>query len=363
MTQLMLVQKGKGLQLITEFSVTTDRRIIGRAHFPRVDRENELILTEAIKKALPQYMKHPILHLQHTERPVGTVTKAEIDAEGALNIEGSIFDTPDTDDVWDDIENGKLTKFSIFGKRDSGSYECAIPPEQRVSPCVTKALTLFSISLVGENAMNPDTFLEVAKGIRKGDSTPDDEKEEKEEDEVEKCNFPKKSDDLIREPGNKTDMLERLGNMEKAHSEYMTRLSKMEEAFMNFTKAQEKESESEEENMDKDKDKEEKVEKAAPVLEPKFEISERTASREQKLEWLIQKAIGDELQKRDAEIKKAYGEELSAIKKAHDELKETVEKMKKETIEKGGHVVVITTKEQIDANPKLQQLEMIGDVV
>ena len=351
MTQLMLVQKGKGLQLITEFSVTTDRRIIGRAHFPRVDRENELILTEAIKKALPQYMKHPILHLQHTERPVGTVTKAEIDAEGALNIEGSIFDTPDTDDVWNDIENGKLTKFSIFGKRDSGSYECAIPPEQRVSPCVTKALTLFSISLVGENAMNPDTFLEVAKGIRKGDSTPDDEKEEKEEDEVEKCNFPKKSDDLIREPGNKTDMLERLGNMEKAHSEYMTRLSKMEEAFMNFTKAQEKESEEEnmDKDMDKDKDKEEKVEKAA-VKEPEPE-------------FIIKATLDSEIKKAVDEIKKAYGEELSAIKKAHDDLKETVEKMKKETIEKGGHVVVITTKEQIDANPKLQQLEMIGDVV
>ena len=351
MTQLMLVQKGKGLQLITEFSVTTDRRIIGRAHFPRVDRENELILTEAIKKALPQYMKHPILHLQHTERPVGTVTKAEIDAEGALNIEGSIFDTPDTDDVWNDIENGKLTKFSIFGKRDSGSYECAIPPEQRVSPCVTKALTLFSISLVGENAMNPDTFLEVAKGIRKGDSTPDDEKEEKEEDEVEKCNSPKKSDDLIREPGNKTDMLERLGNMEKAHSEYMTRLSKMEEAFMNFTKAQEKESEEEnmDKDMDKDKDKEEKVEKAA-VKEPEPE-------------FIIKATLDSEIKKAIDEIKKAYGEELSAIKKAHDDLKETVEKMKKETIEKGGHVVVITTKEQIDANPKLQQLEMIGDVV
>ena len=154
-----LIQKGGVLQLVADFSIQSDRKIYGVAHVPVIDRENEIILADAIRKALPEYMKLPILHVQHTERPVGTVTKAFVDESGKLHIYADIKDTEDTNDVWSDIESGELNKFSIFGKRDDASPECALAPTQRISPCVTKALTLFSISVVGDNAMNQDTFL------------------------------------------------------------------------------------------------------------------------------------------------------------------------------------------------------------
>lgn len=343
--KLFLIQKGNHLQLIADFSFTTDRKIRGCAHFPDIDRENELILSEAIKKALPQYMQHPILHVQHTERPVGTVTKAEIDAEGALQIEGSIFDTPDTNDVWRDIESGKLNKFSIFGRRDLGSAECQIDPGMRTSPCVTKALTLFSISIVGENAMNPKTFLEVAKG----DTTETEENKE----EVEKCGVcSKKGEDeeLQKSPSNPSEMLGRLDSVEKSGAELGDRLSRIEETLAKLVESDKKVHDTmdkaEDSEMEETEKKEEVVEKAAVVEEPKPEFIVKAT-----MESEIKKAVDD--------VKKAYDEEFATIEKAYTDLKATVESMKKETIEKGGHVVVIT-KEQVDANYKLGQIDMIG---
>jgi len=113
-----VIQKGRELQLKVDFTIDTERKIRGCAHFPTIDKERELILSDAISKALPDFMKHPILHYRHTERPVGTVTKAYIDNDGAFHIEGSIYDTPDTDDVWEQVKKGELNKFSIYGKEN-----------------------------------------------------------------------------------------------------------------------------------------------------------------------------------------------------------------------------------------------------
>lgn len=348
---LTLIQKGNHLQVLAEFTFDTDRKIKGCAHFPAVDRENELILSDAIRKALPQYMQHPILHVQHTERPVGTLTKAEIDAEGALQIEGTIFDTPDTNDVWADIQKGILNKFSIFGRRDSGSYECALSPDQRTSPCVTKALTLFSISIVGENAMNTRTFLEVAKGM-KGDTT-EDTTEDKED--VEKCAPAcKKSDDLIHEPSNTSQMLGRIDGVEKANGEFGDRLAKIEETLSQLVESDKKVHDTmdkaEDEELTEEK-KEEVVEKAAPVEKP----------AEPAPEYIVKASLDSEIKKAVDEVKKAYDEKFASIEKAHADLSKVVESMKKETIEKGGHVVIIK-KEALDANPKMGHLDMIGDV-
>ena len=328
---LTLIQKGRELQLLADFTFDTDRKIKGCAHFPTIDKENELILSEAIRKALPQYMQHPILHIQHTERPVGTVTKAEIDAEGALLIEGTIFDTPDTNDVWGDIQNGLLNKFSIFGRREQGSYECSLHPDQRSSPCVTKALTLFSISIVGENAMNSKTFLEVAKG---GDIT--EETDEKEE--VEKCNDSRT--EMKAEESNISSVLGRLGKIEET-------LSQLVESDKQVHSSMEKSEDETLTETEKKEEKEEKVEKAAIDPKPEF---------------IVKATMDSEIKKAVDEVRKAYDEKFSVIEKAHTELKETVEKMKKETIEKGGNVVIIE-KKQIDENLKLGQIDLIGDVV
>lgn len=365
---LFLIQKGDHLQIVSDFSFTTDRKIRGCAHFPTIDKENELILSEAVKNALPQYMQHPILHLQHTERPVGVVTKAEIDAEGALHIEGSIFDTPDTDDVWADIETGKLNKFSIFGRRDQGTHECKIPPGRRLSPCVTKALTLFSISIVGENAMNPNTFLEVAKG----DITPFGEYEnfkecteknrEKENPEAycasvhEKITGKWPAEKAGEQGDDKpvdAELTQDLRNpslMQKSIEEFGERLAKIEETLSKLVESDKKVHEtmgkSEDEKLTEEKT-EETVEKAAVV-------------EEARPEYIVKADMDFEIKKAVDEVRKAYDDKFATIEKAYADLKETVDEMKKETIEKGGHVVIIS-KDALDANPKIGHLDMIGE--
>lgn len=337
-----VIQKGGDVQLTVDFSFDTDRKIHGVAHFETVDRENEKILIEAIERALPQYMQHPILHHQHTERPVGTVTKATIEGK-SFYVEGAIYDTPDTDDVWGEIVSGKLNKFSIFGRRDSGSPECKLRPEARFNPCVTKALTLFSISVVGDNAMNQSTFLKVAKadGIIKGNYMEEDEKKEQDEERVEEK--ADESPDLLEEPGNKSSML-------KSMEDYGNRLGAIESTLAQLVESDQKVHEGmdkAEESDEMEETKEESVEKCSDmkkaeestIVEPDF----------------ITKAALDE-------ITKAYLEKVDTIQKAHDALVARVEKMEKETIEKGGTIIVVDKSGEI-RNPKIDTLDSIGGVI
>lgn len=338
------------LQLVADFSIESDRKIYGIAHVPVIDRENELILADAVRKALPEYMKLPILHVQHTERPVGTVTKAYVDEQGRLHIYADIKDSDDTDDIWTGIKTGELNKFSIFGKRDIASPECALAPNQRVSPCVTKALTLFSISVVGDNAMNQETFLEVAKafeersdGMDKEEDKKDDQvekcnqfKKEDTEDEVEKSDMPQESDMLLKDDRNLSGILERLGNIEST-------LSQLVESDKQVHDTMGKAEDEEEDEMEEKK--EEKVEKAAPVVETPVVVETITKAD---LSGYITKAELDTIQKAHDELKKAY-----------DDLTTRVTKMEQETIEKGGNVVIIQ-KDYLDANPSVDNLNAIG---
>lgn len=130
---------------------------------PKPDSENEVIETAAMRQALHNFMKHPILHYQHTERPVGTALEAVVKSTGETHIEAEIYDTDDTDDVWDLIEKGQLSKYSIYGRRKQTAGQCHLSPHQRTSPCITKSLDLWSVSIVGTNAVNQDTYLEIAK--------------------------------------------------------------------------------------------------------------------------------------------------------------------------------------------------------
>jgi len=287
-------------------------------------------------------MQHPILHHQHTERPVGTVTKASIEGK-SFYVEGTIYDTPDTDDIWSEITSGKLNKFSIFGRRDNGSPECKLRPEARFSPCVTKALTLFSISVVGDNAMNQSTFLKVAKadGILKGNYMEEDEKKEQEEEQVEE-----KADEtpeLLEEPGNRSAML-------KSVEEHGDRLGKIEETLSQLVESDKKVHEGvdkAEESEDMEDTKEEDVEKCSGLKK-----AEESTTVEPEF---ITKAALDE-------ITKAYLEKYDTIQKAHDALVARVEKMEKETIEKGGTVIVVDKSGEI-RNPKIDTLDSIGGVI
>lgn len=348
---MVVIQKGLDLELLAEFSFSTDRKIYGCAHFPEVDREKEFILSEAIEKALPNFMQHPILHYQHTERPVGTLTKAEI-RDGALYVEGSIFDTSDTDDVWHEIESGAINKFSIFGKRVKGTPECSISPVIRSTPCVTKAMVLYSISVVGDNAMNESTFLNVAKG---GSMEEDKEKDEKKE-EVEKSDTEEVEEKptLEKSESNISSVLERLGNVEGI-------LSRLVESDKQVHSEMGK---GEEEDMADSKKEEETVEKCNDTKMKKAEEpvvkAEEPVSTEKKEEeapaFITKAALDDEIKKaldKFDTIQKAY----SDLKKEHDELKGEVEKIKEFTIQKAGNVVFITGKDT--DNPMISNLKAV----
>ena len=159
------------------------RRIWGVASTEARDREKEIIAEEAITKALSDFMALPIIHWYHTERPIGWIEKAQygdvreiVKAMGittdqdlpsrGLVVKGELKNTPDTDDVWNAIEKGLVDEWSICGTRRSGSRECNIPVHKRTSPCITKAMYLWSISLCPRGAgQNRTTLAEIVKAM------------------------------------------------------------------------------------------------------------------------------------------------------------------------------------------------------
>lgn len=157
--------------------------ISGIANSPIPDRENELISAEAMEAAIPAFMKLPFLHIDHTERPAGAITSCRVlkagdpvlspnhrDFDSRAKVGDTFFkayipDDGDCDDIWDKIENGEYNKISIYGVRTLASKECKLRPHERVSPCITKAIRLWSFSLVGDNAINPESYIKIAKSF------------------------------------------------------------------------------------------------------------------------------------------------------------------------------------------------------
>ncbi|MFA6690271.1 MAG: hypothetical protein WCS18_12445 [Sphaerochaetaceae bacterium] len=331
--QSQQIQKGRELSFSIDFSILSDRRIGGLAHFEQADLENEIIEIDAIRKALPDFMEHPIIHYQHTERPIGTITKAEIKDKG-LYIEGSIYSTPDTDDVWEEIQNGSLNKYSIYGRRLKGNDQCRIPPENRMSPCVTKAIALWSISAVGDNAINQMTFLEVMKALR-GDTVTDTEEETEQ-----------KAEETPQEP----ELLKAEGNM----SSILERISGLEETIKGLTTPAPQEDETE-----KAEEPEEAVEEKA---EPEDEEEEKGCGCAKAKP--IESDPADEIVKADV-VQKAFDEFKKATETRIAGLESRIVEMEKETIQKGGQVVIIpsqmTPEDRAAINPMIQNARALGD--
>lgn len=128
-------------------------------------------------------MKFPILHTDHNERPVGAVDECRVlksgdsvldqthpdydpDARiGDTYFKAHIREDADCDDVWEKVQKGVYKKISIFGVRTHASSECSLHPTQRASPCITKGIRLWSFSLVGDNAINPNSYIKIAKSF------------------------------------------------------------------------------------------------------------------------------------------------------------------------------------------------------
>jgi hypothetical protein len=163
------VQVSKGADVVNEWNLdineilSSPRKVRGKFHVPKVDKDNEFIENEAVQRAVPDFMHFPILHDFHKERPVGIVTRVVELNDGTFDFEGLIKATKDCDDVWNLIETGNYNQVSIFGRRTEGSPTCNMRPEQRSAPCNTTGLRLDSISVCDENARNDGTSLTVVK--------------------------------------------------------------------------------------------------------------------------------------------------------------------------------------------------------
>jgi phage head maturation protease len=143
-------------------TVLNSKRVIeGVATTPRVDKENEIVTSEAIAESLPSFMTTgaPITYM-HTEFVVGVVEKAYFKPDGGLFVRCRLFETEDVDYIWDLVKKGILRSFSIAFRRVTTSPQCRIQPMFRSSPCITSKVYLRSITLC-QNPMNPDAKFEI----------------------------------------------------------------------------------------------------------------------------------------------------------------------------------------------------------
>ena len=139
--------------------------VTGCASVPEEDKERESITKEAIEKALPDFMNFAILHLDHSERPLGPITEAWFEGSKFM-IRALIKMTDDCQDVRDRIRSGELGQLSVFGRRILGTPSCRLHPNLRSETCKTLEMFMDSISLCPTgNAMNPDSYVEHNGGI------------------------------------------------------------------------------------------------------------------------------------------------------------------------------------------------------
>lgn len=126
--------------------VDEERRMVwGYASTPTKDLQGEIVTLDAIKSALPDYMKWANIREMHTSSAVGVTKEAHIDDNG-LYIGARIVD----DDAWKKCKEQVYKGFSIGGSKIQKAGD------------TIKELRLTEISLVDRPA-NPDCKIEVVK--------------------------------------------------------------------------------------------------------------------------------------------------------------------------------------------------------
>lgn len=124
-------------------------RVHGIASAESVDDQGEVVKAEAIRNALPNYMKFPALREMHQLAAAGTTLEAEVGDDGVTRIVAHVVDPVAVAKVKNQVYRG----FSIGGRvtqRASGS------------PKTITGLTLNEISLVDRPA-NPDAVFDCWK--------------------------------------------------------------------------------------------------------------------------------------------------------------------------------------------------------
>jgi len=130
----------------------SQRMVWGYASTPELDSQGDRVETEAIRAALPAYMKFGNVREMHERRAVGKTKEATVTDDG-LYIGVKVIDR----DAWEKCQEGVLSGFSIGGrvtKRDPSD-------RSRVT-----GLILSEISLVDRPA-NPSAVFDVVKCFAK----------------------------------------------------------------------------------------------------------------------------------------------------------------------------------------------------
>lgn len=134
--------------------IDSDQRMVfGYASTDATDMEGETITIDALKAALPGYMKFANLREMHQLSAVGTTEHAEMDDKG-LYIGGKIVD----DSAWKKVKTKTYKGFSI-----GGSVTMRDPNNDKI----ITGIDLIEISLVDRPA-NPDCLIDMWKAARDG---------------------------------------------------------------------------------------------------------------------------------------------------------------------------------------------------
>lgn len=294
----------------------SSRKIEGLATGEGLDKDNEIILAKALKKAIPFYMKLPVLTVDHTERPVGLCDELSLKDDNQVYLKGWIKDTEDADDVWARILKGvkepdapdALNAFSIYGRRINGTSPCKLHPSVRTDPCVSEEVYIDSITLCGNNKRYPEATFNIVKAVF-GDSI-------KTEESLKSNQVTDK--DVILMPDEEITKSDTLGD-------------KVDRLLKHFgikdteiVKAEETPKEEETEPIEKSEEEPEEEEKKKEVVE-KAAIEPETITKAE-MSSVITKALTDALN--------PLSEKLTS-------LEAKIEQMENETIQKGATAVII----------------------
>jgi HK97 family phage prohead protease len=138
--------------------------IYGYASTSHRDSDGEIITLDALRAALPGYMKFATVREMHAAKPVGKTKEASVDENG-LYIGAKISDN----NAWKLIKDEVYSAFSIGGK---------IVERDDSDPTIIKGMSLMEISLVDVPA-NINCTIDLFKVADMSDDTKSDKKKKK----------------------------------------------------------------------------------------------------------------------------------------------------------------------------------------
>ncbi len=133
--------------------------VSGIASSEAVDADGEIITADAVRKALPDYMKFGNIREMHSNIAAGTALSCEVDADDVTHIEAHVVDPTSIKKV----RAGVLKGFSLGGKKLS--YD-------ETNRRIITGICLSEISLV-DRPSNPDSIISLVK-FEEGDTPMED---------------------------------------------------------------------------------------------------------------------------------------------------------------------------------------------